>query len=148
MAHKQYPQIGSEQLQKNAVTPRSMVLRAKCHRMRTAWFKLGSGDGATSDDVLTIPSYAISLIGAQIIYVDEDAEVVAGGNIRIGTTVGGEEVCAPTAYRDSAVVGSTTPLVLNPTSIPPGGMLTVRHTGVSPSQNGSAVVEVEYTADQ
>jgi hypothetical protein len=112
---------------------------------RSVAFDLDNGNGITIDDVVLKHSQAIRIDAARIVYVDAATETVAGGTAQVGTTLGGDELVAATAYADTSAIGTTTALVLDSTAVPAGTSIFVRHTGVDATQAGSAVVELEYT---
>lgn len=117
------------------------------HSQRSVWFNLDNGAGTTIDDVLLKPTSAITIIAARIIYVDATTGTVAGGNAKIGTTLGGAEIVAATAYEDTKAVGTSTAMAIVSGAVAAGGSVFVRHTGVAVTQAGQAVVEIEYTVD-
>lgn len=117
------------------------------HSARSVWFNLDNGNGTTIDDVLLKPTSAITIVAARIIYVDATTGTVAAGNAKIGTTLGGAEVVAATAYADAAAVGTATAMTIVAGAVAAGGSVFVRHTGVAATQAGQAVVEIEYTVD-
>ena len=114
---------------------------------RSIWFNLDNGAGTTIDDVLMVPTAAITITAARIVYVDATSGVVAAGNAKIGTTVGGAEIVAATAYGDTKAVGATTAMVIVSGAVAAGTPVIVRHTGVAATAAGQAVVEIEYTVD-
>lgn len=116
-------------------------------RARSVWFNLDNGAATTIDDVLMTPSTAITITAARILYVDATTGTVAAGNAKIGTTLGGAEIVAATAYENSKAVGTTTAMTIVDGAVAAGTPVCVRHTGVASTQAGQAVVEVEYTVD-
>lgn len=122
----------------------------RTHAVKTArsvWFNLDNGAGTTVDDVIARPAHDFKLLAARIVYVDATTGTVAGGNAKIGSTVGGAEYVAATAYGDTKAVGTTTAMTLTAaaaTRQPAGTPICVRHTGVAATQAGQAVVEVDY----
>ena len=116
-------------------------------RARSVWFNLDNGAGTTVDDVLMTPSTAITITAARILYVDATSGTVAAGNAKIGTTLGGAEIVAATAYENTKAVGTKTDMVIVAGAVAAGTPVCVRHTGVGATQAGQAVVEVEYTVD-
>jgi hypothetical protein len=115
--------------------------------VKSMWFNLDNGSGTTIDDILLVPQESITIIAAKIVYVDATTGTVAAGNVKLGTTVGGADVVAATAYANTATVGSTTDLTVLTPKIAANTMLSVRHTGVATTAAGQAFVQVEYTVD-
>ena len=111
---------------------------------RSVWFNLDNGAGTTIDDVLLNLPYAITILAARIMYVDATTGTVAGGNAKIGTTVGGAEIVAATAYENTKAVGTTTAMTIVSGAVAANTPVIVRHTGVAVTQAGQAVVEIEY----
>jgi hypothetical protein len=113
---------------------------------KSVWFNLDNGSGTTIDDVLLYCSQPVQIKAARIVYVDATTGTVAGGNAKIGTTVGGAEIVAATAYGDTATVGSVTAMTVIQTAarVAANTMISVRHTGVATTQAGQAYVEIEY----
>ena len=120
---------------------------AQFHVARSQIFDLDNGSGTTIDDVLLRLSKAITVTAARIVYVEETTGTVEAGSIKVGITLGGEEIVADAAYEDGALVGSRTALTLVDGSVPANTGVFVRHTGVAATQAGKAFVEVEFTVD-
>lgn len=118
-------------------------------RVRTAQsivFDLDNGAGTTVDDVILVPMRAITITAAQIIYV-EATQTVAGGNAKIGTTVGGSGIASATAYQNTKAVGTVTSMTISNGAVAAGTPVCVRHTGVAATQTGRAKIEIEYVVD-
>lgn len=114
-------------------------------RQMSVWFNLDNGAGTTVDDVLMKPTTAITIVAARIVYVDATTGTVAAGNAKIGTTLGGAEIVAATAYENTKAVGTETAMTIVSGAVAAGGAVFVRHTGVAATAAGQAVVEIEYT---
>lgn len=124
-----------------------LTTKAAKKTCRTVWFNLDNGSGTTVDDVAMRPTTAITLIAARIVYVDATTGTVAAGTASVGTTVGGVDLVAATAYENAKAVGATTAMVLALAAVAAGTPICVRHTGVASTQAGQAVVELDYTVD-
>lgn len=113
---------------------------------RSVWFNLDNGAGTTIDDVILRHTQAIKIEAARIIYVDAQTGTVAGGNASIGSTAGGAEYVAATAYENSKAPGVVTAMTLKAAAsfVAAGTPIMVRHTGVAVTQAGQAIVEIEY----
>src|SRR4051812_16372898 len=100
---------------------------------KSVWFNLDNGSGTTIDDILLYSAQPVLIKAARIVYVDVTSGTVAAGNAKIGTTVGGAEIVAATAYGDAATVGSVTAMtVIAATArVAANTMISVRHTGVA-----------------
>lgn len=107
-------------------------------------FDLDNGAGTTVDDVILRPATAITITAARIVYTDATTGTVAAGNAKIGTTVGGAEIVAATAYGNAAAVGTVTAMTIVSGAVAANTPVIVRHTGVAVTQAGQAYVEVEY----
>lgn len=114
---------------------------------KTTWFNLDNGSGTTVDDVVIRPVTAITLVAARIVYVDVTSGVVAAATIKVGTTVGGTELVASTAYENSKAVGTITALTLATVAVAANTAVFVRHTGVAATALGQAYVEIDYTVN-
>lgn len=114
---------------------------------RSVWFNLDNGAGATIDDVILRLPYAITITAARIVYQDAQTGTVAAANAKIGTTVGGAEIVAATAYENSKAVGSSTAMVIVAGAVAANTPVIVRHTGIAATAAGQATVEVDYTID-
>ena len=121
------------------------------HRIRTKVFNLDNGAGTTIDDIVMKPAAAITITAGRIVYTEAtDAAGVTAGNIRIGTTVGGEEIVTASgnAYAQPKAIGSETALVITAGAVAAGTLVCVRHTGVVATPiAGEAFVELEYTVN-
>jgi hypothetical protein len=111
---------------------------------RSVWFNLDNGSGVTIDDVVLRSVVPITVTAARALYVDATTGTVAAGNFRIGTTVGGSEIVASTAYENTKTVGTVTDGTIVAGAVAANGFVCVRHTGVAVTQAGQAIVEIEY----
>lgn len=114
--------------------------------VRSVWFNIDNGSGVTIDDVILYCSQPVSIKAARIIYVDATTGTVAAGTAQVGTTVGGAEIVAATAYENTKTVGSVTAMALTAAAarVAANTMIIVRHTGVATTAAGQAVVELEF----
>lgn len=141
-----FEDLAGAQIAKLDGTNARFIARARL-QARSESFDLDNGAGVTVDRVLIRPTGAITITAARIVYDDATTGTVAAGNAKIGTTVGGAEIVAATAYGDAQAVGTTTAMAIVSGAVPAGTPVIVRHTGVAATQAGRAVVEIEYTAD-
>lgn len=113
---------------------------------RSRLFNIDNGAGTTIDDTILRHSQAISIKTARIVYATETAGTVAGANASIGSTAGGAEFVAATAYTNSAAIGATTAMVLKAAASFVAALtpILVRHTGIAATALGEAYVEIEY----
>jgi hypothetical protein len=111
---------------------------------KTVWFNLDNGAGTTIDDVILKSDVAVTVTAARIVYVDATTGTVAGANAKIGTTVGGAEIVAATAYENTKTVGTVTDMTIVAGAVPAAGAVFVRHTGIAATAAGQAYVEIEY----
>lgn len=113
---------------------------------RSVWFNIDNGSGVTIDDVILYVSQPIKITAARIVYVDATTGTVAAGTAQIGTTVGGVELVAATAYENTKTVGSVTAMTLTAAAarVAANTMVIVRHTGIASTAAGQAVVEIEF----
>ena len=133
------PRYSHGQPQFRAGTERQMTGTA-----RTVWFNLDNGAGTTIDDVVIRSVVPITVTAARALYVDATTGTVAAGNFRVGTTVGGSEIVAATAYENTKTVGTVTDGTIVAGTVAANGFVCVRHTGVAATAAGQAVVEIEY----
>jgi phosphotransacetylase len=123
---------------------------ARIHVVRSRLFNIDNGAGTTVDDCILRHSQQVTLTAARIVYTTETAGTVAGANVKVGTTVGGVDVVAATAYTNTSTIGSKTALTLvgGPTqTILADTPVIVRHTGIAATATGEAYVEIEYAVD-
>lgn len=111
---------------------------------RSQIFDLDNGAGTTVDEVILRPAVPITITAARIVYTDATTGTVAAGNAKIGTTVGGGEIVAATAYENAKAIGTVTPMTIVSGAVAADTPVIVRHTGVAVTQAGRAVVEIEY----
>ena len=111
--------------------------------LRSEAFNLDNGAGTTIDAVLIRPARQFFISACRIVYEDATTGTVATANARVGTTVGGSEIVASTAYANAVAVGTTTAMVVVAGNVPAGTPVLVRHTGVAITQAGEAVVECD-----
>lgn len=117
---------------------------AKFKVARSRLFDLDNGAGTTVDDCILRHSKAVKLLNARIVYTTATTGTVAAGNAAIGTTIGGGEIAAATAYENSKGIGVRTAVTLLVTDVAADTPIYVRHTGVAATVAGEAYVEVEY----
>jgi hypothetical protein len=139
---KDYPSAVNR-IQVQAFRPVLKVARSK-------EFDLDNGSGTTLDDCILRCSVEVVPTVCRIVYTDATTGTVAGGNAKIGTTVGGTEVTAATAYENTKAVGTATSMSLTEglANIAADTPIIVRHTGVAATQAGKAYVEVEYYTNE
>ncbi len=106
---------------------------------------LANGAGVTIDDVILRAEVSVTITAARIVYSDATTGTVATANARIGTTVGGAEICAATAYANTAAVGTVTAMTIVSGAVPANTPVLVRHTGIIAGAAGQAYVEIEYS---
>lgn len=111
---------------------------------RSMRFDIDNGAGTTVDDVVLRPDVAITILAARAVYTDATTGTVAGANFKIGTTVGGAEIVAATAYENAKTVGTKTDAVIVAGAVAAGGFVSVRHTGIAATAAGQAYIEIEY----
>jgi predicted aconitase with swiveling domain len=114
---------------------------------RTPEFDLDNGAGTTIDSTVFRHAQALTITGVRIVYDDATTGTVAAGNARVGTTVGGSEIVAATAYGNAAAVGTQTAMTIVSGAVAAGVPVIVRHTGVAATQAGKAHVEIDYDYD-
>lgn len=117
---------------------------AKIKVARSKAFNLDNGAGATIDDCILRLDKPVDLLKAQTVYTDATTGTVAAGNAKIGTTVGGAEIVAATAYENAKAIGAVTAMTLAVISVAANTPVIVRHTGVAITQAGEAYVELFY----
>lgn len=113
-------------------------------QVKSQIFDLDNGAGTTVDEVVLRPAVPITILAARIVYTDATTGTVAAGNAKIGTTVGGAEIVAATAYENAKAVGTVTAMTIVSGAVAADTPVIVRHTGVAVTQAGRAVVEIEY----
>jgi hypothetical protein len=111
---------------------------------RSEAFNIDNGAGTTIDAILIRHPRPILIVACRIVYEDATVGTAAAGNAKVGTTVGGAEVVAATAYTNSATVGSTTAMTIVDGKVAAATPVLVRHTGVAATVAGEAVVECDY----
>ena len=117
---------------------------AQLNVARSKAFNLDNGAGTTIDDCILRLDKRIELVKAQVVYTDATTGTVAAGNSRVGTTVGGSEIVASTAYENTKAIGTVTAMTLVITEVAENTAVIVRHTGVAITQAGEAYTEVFY----
>lgn len=116
--------------------------------VRSVIFNIDNGAGVNISDAILNHSVPIRILAAYILYCTENAGTIAGANVRVGTTQGGQELVASTAYTNLAVIGQKQNLTLVAAAaerVNAGTAIFVRHTGIAAAAAGEARVVVEYT---
>ena len=130
-----------------AIAGSKLAANARREVARSRMFNIDNGAATTLDEVLIKATVAITLTSARIVYVTETTGTVAAGNVKLGTTLGGNDIVLATAFANGAVVGAQGTLSLAAAAIGAGGALFVRHTGVAATALGEYYVEVEFTVN-
>jgi len=130
-----------------AIVGSKLAANARREVARSRMINIDNGAGTTLDEVLIKPTVAITLTSARIVYVTETTGTVAGANVKLGTTLGGNEIVTATAFENSKAVGTQTALSLAAAAIGAGEALFVRHTGIAATAAGEYYVEVEFTVN-
>jgi len=119
---------------------------AKFKIARSQNFDIDNGAGTTKDDCILRHSKPVKLLSARIVYTGATTGTVAAGTASIGTTVGGAEIVAATAYENSKAVGVKTAMTLITAAadVAADTPVLVRHTGVAATVAGEAYIELEY----
>ena len=107
-------------------------------------FDLDNGAGTTVDDVVMRPDVAVTVTAVRAVYTDATTGTVAGANFKVGTTVGGAEIVAATAYENTKAVGTKTDATIVAGAVAAGVPIIVRHTGIAATAAGMAYIEIEY----
>ena len=117
---------------------------AKYKVARSQNFDVDNGAGTTVDDCILRHSKAVYIYSARIVYTGATGGTMAAGTASIGTTVGGAEIVAATAYETSKAVGVKTAMTLVINDVAADTPILVRHTGVAATVAGEVYVEIEY----
>ncbi|MFZ5589634.1 MAG: hypothetical protein ACOY4M_08375 [Pseudomonadota bacterium] len=124
------------------------LLRQSAAALKTQFFNIDNGAGVTVDEVV----FKASARGAHLVRVyalyGEATGTVAAGNFRVGSTAGGAQYVAATAYENGKAVGDATEGVIINDVVPPNGTVFVRHTGVAATPTGTASIVIEYVDNQ
>lgn len=110
----------------------------------TTIINIDNGAGTTIDQAILNLPFAARITQIYALYQTETAGTVAGANFKVGTTVGGAEICAATAYTNSATIGSKTSATLVSSVLPKNTSLFVRHTGIATTAAGEVRIVAEY----
>lgn len=124
--------------------PVEALFKSPNAKIKTARSRAFDLDGTTSDDVMMYVTRQVKLLAARIVYSHATTGTVAAGNARIGTTVGGSEIVAATAYENAKTVGTITAMSLVITVVAAGSFISVRNTVVGATQAGEAYIELDY----
>jgi hypothetical protein len=119
----------------------------KINTVKSQIFNIDNGAGTTIDETLLRRPRRVKIYAIRIVYDTETAGTVAAANVKLGTTVGGAEIAAATAYTNSSTVGSVTAVTIVQANIPPNTPIIARHTGIAATAAGQAHVEVDYAED-
>ena len=104
-------------------------------------------DGAaTIDDVILVPSNALTIDEIRIVYVDATSGTVAAGHVRVGTILNGQQILTSVngAYENAKAVGYYKDCVITSGAVAANTPIFVRHTSVAATQAGKAFVQIEF----
>lgn len=126
------------------VSPLYKSPNAKYKIAMSSAFDLDNGAGTTVDEAILCHSKAIVIYSAYKLYSDATSGTVAAGTTQIGTSVGGAEIVAATAYGNAKAVGTKETMTLVTAEVAAGTPVLVRHTGVASTQAGKCFTVIEY----
>ena len=117
---------------------------------KTHNFDVDNGSGTTVDEVLIVPQYPITVVGARA--VPNTTTIATGGSaatVQLGITLGGAEIVAATNLVGSTngSVGTELNLTIVSGSVAAGNPVFVRHTGRAATVAGEYFVEIDYTGN-
>lgn len=128
--------------------PNTNTLRATLGTQvaRSQVINIDNGAGTTLDFTILKHNQPIEITAARIVYTSETSGTVAAGNVKLGSTVGGDEYVAATAYENTKAVGYYKDLTLTAAcaSIAADTAILGRHTGVASTAAGEVYIEIEY----
>ena len=112
--------------------------------LKSKEFNIDNGSGTTDDDILLVPKQAFKVRSVRAIYTEAtDTSGAASANFKVGTAVGGAQICAATALQVSKAVGSYTDATIVSGDVAANGMIAVRHTGIAATEAGKYYVQIE-----
>lgn len=108
---------------------------------------IDNGAGTTADQLLAVFPYPVYVTHVRAIYTEACDAGVSGANFKVGTTIGGAEICTATAYTASAAVTASTAGTMAATKVlvPAGTGIYARHTGVATTVAGQTQIQVYGT---
>lgn len=123
------------------------LYKQQVNTVRSQIVNIDNGAGTTLDEAL----FNVGSKGGQIVRVyalyNEAAGTVAGANFKLGSSAGGAQYVAATAYTDSAAVGAVTSATLVEDTIPANGTVFLRHTGIATTALGQVFICVEWVSN-
>ena len=123
------------------------LYKQQVNTVRSQIVNIDNGAGTTLDEAL----FNVGSKGGQIVRVyalyNEAAGTVAGANFKLGSSAGGAQYVAATAYTDSAAVGAVTSATLVEDTIPANGTVFLRHTGIATTAAGQMFICVEWISN-
>ncbi len=123
------------------------LYKQQVNTVRSQIVNIDNGAGTTLDEAL----FNVGSKGGQIVRVyalyNEAAGTVAGANFKLGSSAGGAQYVAATAYTDSAAVGAVTSATLVEDTIPANGTVFLRHTGIATTAAGQVFICVEWVSN-
>lgn len=109
---------------------------------RTPVIDIDNGAGVTIDYAFPAPSGGIVITGVRAVEVEETSGTVAAGTFQVGSSLGGTQIVAATAYSNALAVGGFVSGSIGTAS--QAGTIYIRHTGVAATAAGKVVIEIEY----
>ena len=123
------------------------LYKQQVNTVRSQIVNIDNGAGTTLDEAL----FNVGSKGGQIVRVyalyNEAAGTIAGANFKLGSSAGGAQYVAATAYTDSAAVGAVTSATLVEDTIPANGTVFLRHTGIATTALGQVFICVEWVSN-
>lgn len=124
-----------------------LLYNQQINTVRSQIINIDNGSGTTIDEAL----FKVGADGGRLVRVyalyNEAAGTVAAGNFRLGSSAGGSQYVAATAYTNNAALGSQTASVIVNDVIPADGTVFVRHTGVASTAAGQVFICVEWVSN-
>jgi hypothetical protein len=120
----------------------------KTLRGPTVW-DIDAGGSTTYDEVLMVPSTAITITKVRAIYSDATTGAITAANFKLGTSANGTQIvsAANGALEASKTVGQYSDFTISSGAVAANTPVWVRYSAIAATAAGKVQIQIEYTVD-
>jgi hypothetical protein len=130
------------------LAPSQFVDEARLNYVRSKEFDIDIGAATTADDIVFVAVKPLTVTSIDIIYTEAtDGAGAAGANVKVGTTVGGNDIAEAQALEVSKSIGYVKSMTIADGAVAEDELISIRLTGIAATDTGKFVVQIGYMLD-